>query len=137
MENNTLSFIQLVKSILEYYGTTKDMKPKEVAQEMSGLERAESIIENFDDFDMDNIFVESDSGAGLVTARFNGNKELLELKIDDSLYGKEDKELQKDLIIAAVNKGIKAAEDKSKEHLQKATQGMLPNIPGMDLNSMM
>lgn len=58
MENNTLSFIQLVKSILEYYGTTKDMKPKEVAQEMSGLERAESIIENFDDFDMDNIFVE-------------------------------------------------------------------------------
>ena len=87
--------------------------------------------------ELDNLFVESDAGAGLVIARFNGNKELLDLKIDDSLYEKEDKELQKDLIIAAVNKGIKAAEDKSKEHLQKATQGMLPNIPGMDLNSMM
>ncbi|OUT98375.1 MAG: DNA-binding protein [Flammeovirgaceae bacterium TMED32] len=86
--------------------------------------------------ELDNLFVESDSGAGLVTARFNGNKELLELKIDNSLYGKEDKELQKDLIIAAVNKGIKAAEHQSKEHLQKATQGILPNIPGMDLNSM-
>ena len=87
--------------------------------------------------ELSNILVESDAGAGLVIARFNGNKELLDLKIDDSLYEKEDKELQKDLIIAAVNKGIKAAEDKSKEHLQKATQGMLPNIPGMDLNSMM
>ena len=87
--------------------------------------------------ELGNIFVESDAGAGLVIARFNGNKELLDLKIDDSLYEKEDKELQKALIIAAVNKGIKAAEDKSKEHLQKATQGMLPNIPGMDLNSMM
>ncbi|MAJ51938.1 MAG: DNA-binding protein [Flammeovirgaceae bacterium] len=86
--------------------------------------------------ELGNLFVESDSGAGLVTARFNGNKELLDLKIDDSLYGKDDKELQKDLIIAAVNKGIKAAGDKSKEHLQKATHGMLPNIPGMDLNSM-
>ena len=72
----------------------------------------------------------------MVTARFNGNKELIDLKIDDSLYGKDDRELQKDLIIAAVNKGIKDAEDKSKEHLQKATQGMLPNIPGMDLNGM-
>ena len=87
--------------------------------------------------ELGNICVESDAGAGLVIARFNGNKELLDLKIDDSLYEKEDKELQKDLIIAAVNKGIKAADDKSKEHLQKATQGMLPNIPGMDLNSMM
>ena len=87
--------------------------------------------------ELGNIFVESNSGAGLVTARFNGNKELIDLKIDDSLYGKDDKELQKDLIVAAVNKGIKEAEDKSKEHLQKATQGMLPNIPGMDLNTMM
>ena len=87
--------------------------------------------------ELGNIFVESNSGAGLVTARFNGNKELIDLKIDDSLYGKDDKELQKDLIVAAVNKGIKEAEGKSKEHLQKATQGMLPNIPGMDLNTMM
>ena len=87
--------------------------------------------------ELGDIFVESNSGAGLVTARFNGNKELIDLKIDDSLYGKDDKELQKDLIVAAVNKGIKEADDKSKEHLQKATQGMLPNIPGMDLNTMM
>ena len=87
--------------------------------------------------ELGNIFIESNSGAGLVTARFNGNKELIDLKIDDSLYGKDDKELQKDLIIAAINKGIKDAEDKSKEHLRKATQGMLPNIPGMDLNTMM
>ena len=87
--------------------------------------------------ELGNIFIESNSGAGLVTARFNGNKELIDLKIDDSLYRKDDKELQKDLIIAAINKGIKDAEDKSKEHLRKATQGMLPNIPGMDLNTMM
>ena len=87
--------------------------------------------------ELENIFIESNSGAGLVTARFNGNKELIDLKIDDSLYRKDDKEFQKDLIIAAVNKGIKDAEDKSKEHLRKATQGMLPNIPGMDLNTMM
>tara|TARA_B100000575_G_scaffold116369_1_gene92601 strand:+ start:1535 stop:1867 length:333 start_codon:yes stop_codon:yes gene_type:complete len=87
--------------------------------------------------ELGNIFIESNSGAGLVTARFNGNKELIDLKIDDSLYKKDDKELQKDLIVAAVNKGIKDAEEKSKEHLQKVTQGMLPNIPGVDLNTMM
>lgn len=62
MENNTLSFIQLVKSILEYYGTTKKMKSKDVFNEFSNeLEQAESIIDNFDkmnDFDINSIFVE-------------------------------------------------------------------------------
>jgi len=62
MENNTLHFIQLVKSILEYYGTTKNTKSKDVFEEFSDeLEQAESIIDNFDkfeNFDMDSIFVE-------------------------------------------------------------------------------
>ncbi|NQW27703.1 MAG: YbaB/EbfC family nucleoid-associated protein [Flammeovirgaceae bacterium] len=83
-----------------------------------------------------NIVIESESGAGLVTAKINGKKELLDLKIDASLYRKEDQELQKDLIIAAINKGMKEVDIKSKEHLQNATQGIIPNIPGMDLSNM-
>tara|TARA_R110001606_G_scaffold374595_3_gene532450 strand:+ start:501 stop:815 length:315 start_codon:yes stop_codon:yes gene_type:complete len=63
--NNTLSFIQLTKSILEYYGTTKKVKQKEINKDFANeLDEAESMIENFDksnffdDLDVNNIFVE-------------------------------------------------------------------------------
>lgn len=98
-------------------------KVKEVQEKMKAAQEELAGIE-----------VEGEAGAGMVIARMNAKKQLLDLKIDDSLYKEEDKDLQKDLIIAAVNKAIEAAEDKSKEHLQKATEGMLPNIPGMDLS---
>lgn len=51
-QNNTLSFIQLTKSILEYYGTTKKVKQNNVHQGLDEFEneidKADSIIENFD-----------------------------------------------------------------------------------------
>lgn len=83
------------------------------------------------------ISAESESGAGLVRVKVNGHKEVLSLEIDDSLLNKEDSQMMKDLIIAAVNKAMAEIEIKSKEHMKSATQGMIPNIPGFDLNNMM
>ena len=64
--NETMSFIQLVKSILEYYGTTKKIKKQDILNDFSNeLEEAESLISNFDkqlgvfeEFDMNSMFVE-------------------------------------------------------------------------------
>ncbi|MEM0940374.1 MAG: YbaB/EbfC family nucleoid-associated protein [Bacteroidota bacterium] len=80
------------------------------------------------------IKVEGESGGGMVRAIANGDKEIISLDIDDSLVNKEDKAMMKDLIIAAVNKAVLEADIKSKEHIKKATEGMLPNIPGLDLS---
>ena len=98
-------------------------KVKEVQEKMKSAQEELSKIE-----------VAGESGAGMVIARMNAKKQLLDLEIDPSILKDEDKDLLKDLIIAAVNKAIEAAEEKSKEHLQKATEGMLPNIPGLDLS---
>lgn len=84
-----------------------------------------------------NISAISESGAGMVSAEVNGNKEIVNLKIDESLINQEDAVMMKDLIIAAVNKAIAEVDVKSKEHMRSATQGMIPNIPGFDINSMM
>ncbi len=82
------------------------------------------------------ISASGEAGAGMVTATVNGQKEVINLAIDDSLINKDDKDMMKDLIIAAVNKAISEVDVKSKEHMKKATDGMLPNIPGFDLNNM-
>ncbi len=78
-----------------------------------------------------------DAGAGMVIATINGKKELIDLKIDESLFTPEDKDMLKDLIIAAVNMAITNVEVLAKEEIKKSTEGMMPNIPGFDLSSML
>ena len=77
-----------------------------------------------------------ESGAGMVRATVNGKKQLLKIEIDEDLIKPEDREVLQDLVVAATNKAMDNIEDKVKDHLQKATQGLIPNIPGMDLGSM-
>jgi DNA-binding YbaB/EbfC family protein len=78
-----------------------------------------------------------ESGAGMVVATVNGKKEVVDLQIDESLFTPEDKDMLKDLIIAAVNKAIADVEILAKEELKKSTEGIMPNIPGFDLSSML
>lgn len=83
-----------------------------------------------------NISANGESGGGMVQATVNGKRQLMSLTIDPSLLKAEDKGILQDLIIAAVNKASDEAEVLSKESLKKSTEGLLPNIPGMDLNSL-
>lgn len=84
-----------------------------------------------------NITANGESGAGLVTAKVNGKKEVISVNVDSSLMTMEDREMMQDLIVAAVNKAIENVDVKAREHMKNATEGLLPNIPGMDLSGMM
>ncbi|MFL5728811.1 MAG: YbaB/EbfC family nucleoid-associated protein [Cytophagaceae bacterium] len=84
-----------------------------------------------------NISVTSESGAGMVKATINGQRKVVKLEIDPDLIKKEDKEMLQDLIVAAVNKGMADIEEKIKEEMKKSTEGILPNIPGMDFGSLL
>ena len=83
------------------------------------------------------IVVEAESGAGMVKASVNGQKKLISVTIDESLMKDEDREMLQDLIVAAVNKATDEAEIQAKEEIRKSTEGIMPNIPGLDLSGMM
>ena len=83
------------------------------------------------------LFATGESGAGLVKAKVNGKKQLITLDVDSSLLKAEDKTILQDLIVAAVNKASEEAEVMAKEEMRKSTEGLLPNIPGLDLSSLM
>jgi nucleoid-associated protein EbfC len=78
-----------------------------------------------------------ESGAGLVKVGVNGNRQVVKLDIDASLIVPADKEMLQDLTLAAVNQALKEIDQKIADEMKKATEGMLPNIPGMDLNSLL
>ncbi len=82
------------------------------------------------------IRVSAESGAGMIKATVNGKKQLVDLVIDPELIKPEDKDMLKDLIIAAVNKAMEDVEVKAKEALKESTEGILPNIPGLDLSNL-
>lgn len=73
--------------------------------------------------------VEATSGGGAVTALVNGKKELLNIKIDESVVDPEDVEMLQDLILAAVNEAMRKAEDLVNSEMKKVTGGL--NIPGL------
>jgi nucleoid-associated protein EbfC len=83
------------------------------------------------------VTVTAESGGGMVRATVNGKKQLVSLDIDAALLKAEDKIIAQDLVIAAVNKASAEADVAAKEELRKSTEGLLPNIPGMDLSSLM
>ena len=79
--------------------------------------------------DMETLEVEGSAGGGVVSARMNGKKELLALKLSPDAVTPDDLGLMEDLIVAAVNE----ASRKVDEEVQRLTQGMAGglNIPGL------
>ncbi len=78
-----------------------------------------------------------ESGGGMVKATVNGKKQLMALDIDATILKADDKALIQDLSIAAINKAMEDVEVLAKEELRKSTEGLIPNIPGMDLSGLM
>lgn len=79
---------------------------------------------------------EGEAGAGLVKVYVNGERKVLQIEMDESLLTPKDKEMLSDLIVAATNKAMEAIEAKIKTEMKSATEGLIPNIPGMDLGSL-
>lgn len=82
------------------------------------------------------ITAEGEAGAGMVKAVVNGKKQVISIEIDSSIVNDNDKEMIQDLTVAAINKAMEEVDVKAREEMKKATDGVLPNIPGMDLGSM-
>ena len=73
--------------------------------------------------------VEASSGGGMVTVVANGKNEIVSLKIDREVLGSGDAEMLQDLILAAVNEGIRKSQAMVSSEMSKLTGGL--NIPGM------
>jgi DNA-binding YbaB/EbfC family protein len=84
-----------------------------------------------------NVTETGDAGAGMVKVTVNGLKNVLSIDIDPDLIKPDEREMLQDLIVAATNKAMASVEAKAREHLRQATDGLLPNIPGLNLDGLM
>jgi hypothetical protein len=80
--------------------------------------------------DLDVLEVEGSAGGGVVTARMNGKKQLLALKLTPEAITPDDRELMEDLVVAAVNDAGRKIDDEVTRMTQGLTAGLkLPGLP--------
>ena|SRR5438067_1369158 len=75
--------------------------------------------------------VETSAGGGMVTVEVNGKFELVRIRIEPSLFQSPDIDMIQDLVVAAVNEGIRAARKMVEEEMGKLTGGLGIKLPGM------
>ncbi len=77
--------------------------------------------------------VEASSGGGMVKVKLSGELELLEITIDPDAVDPEDVEMLQDMVQAAVNEGIRAAQERAESRMGGIAGGGLGGLglPGM------
>jgi hypothetical protein len=78
--------------------------------------------------EMETKTVEAQAGGGMVSVVVNGKYEIVSLKIEKEVVNPEDIEMLQDLIAAAINEGIRKAQEMAASEMGKITGGL--NIPG-------
>jgi len=81
--------------------------------------------------ELENKTIEAQAGGGMVRVIVNGKFEIVSLKIEKEVVNPEDIEMLQDLIVAAVNEGIRKSQEMASSEMSKITGGL--GIPGMGM----
>jgi len=73
--------------------------------------------------------VEGTSGGGVITVVVNGHQDIQQVKIEPDAVDPEDVEMLEDLIMAAVNDGLRKSRELSASEIEKVTGKM--NLQGL------
>ena len=78
---------------------------------------------------MEATVVDATAGGGMVSVKMNGQKQLLSIQIEQEVFTGGDKDMLQDLIVAAVNEGIRKVDEAMAGQLGNLTGGL--KIPGL------
>ena len=78
---------------------------------------------------MEATVVDATAGGGMVSVKMNGQKHLLSIQIDPEVFAGGDRDMLQDLIVAAVNEGIRKVDEALAGQLGGLTGGL--KIPGL------
>ena len=81
---------------------------------------------------VNSVAVEASAGGGMVTVKMNGQKQVLEVKIEADVFSSKDQEMLQDLVRAAVNEASRRVDDELATQM-KSLAGGLPGLAGMKI----
>ncbi|HSC46440.1 MAG TPA: YbaB/EbfC family nucleoid-associated protein [Candidatus Acidoferrum sp.] len=76
--------------------------------------------------------VEASAGGGMVVVKMNGQKQVLEVRIEPEVFASKDQEMLQDLVRAAVNEASRRVDDELASQM-KSLAGGIPGMPGLKI----
>ena len=76
---------------------------------------------------VNSVTVEASAGGGMVTVKMNGQKQLVDVRIEPEVFANKDQEMLQDLVRAAVNEASRRVDEELTNQMKNLSGG----IPGM------
>jgi hypothetical protein len=76
--------------------------------------------------------VEASAGGGMVTVKMNGQKQIVDIRIEPDVFANKDQEMLQDLVRAAVNEASRRVDEELANQMKNLAGG-IPGIAGMKI----
>ena len=77
---------------------------------------------------VNSVNVEASAGGGMVNVKMNGQKQIVEIRIEPEVFAGKDQEMLQDLVRAAVNEASRRVD----EELASQMKNIAGNVPGLN-----
>lgn len=81
---------------------------------------------------VNSVTVEASAGGGMVSVKMNGQKQIVDLRIEPDVFASKDQEMLQDLVRAAVNEAGRRVDEELASQMKNLTAGM-PGIAGLKI----
>ncbi len=78
------------------------------------------------------VHVEASAGGGMVTVKMNGQKQIVDIRIEPDVFASKDQEMLQDLVRAAVNEASRRVDEELANQMKNLAGG-IPGIAGMKI----
>jgi nucleoid-associated protein EbfC len=106
------------------------MEVKALQQMLSQFRQVQEKLEK----QIGEITVEATAGGGMVTVKMNGQKHLINLRIEPDVFKSKDQEMLQELVLAAVNEASRRVDEELSRQVKDLTggiPGLMGKIPGL------
>jgi nucleoid-associated protein EbfC len=81
---------------------------------------------------VNSVAVEASAGGGMVTVKMNGQKQLVDVRIEPEIFANKDQEMLQDLVRAAVNEASRRVDEELTNQM-KSLSGGIPGMAGLKI----
>lgn len=81
---------------------------------------------------VNSVTVEASAGGGMVAVRMNGQKQVVDVRIEPEIFASKDQEMLQDLVRAAVNEAARRVDEELANQMKNLAGG-IPGIAGLKI----